>query len=52
MAINKKNMREIGDFVDSNLNFAITVLIWDLSNDFHLSKKKMKNLQNLSFCII
>ena len=51
MSNNGKKIHEIGIFLDRNLNFTIRVFVWSLANDLHICKN-MKNLQNISFCLI
>ena len=47
MSINRKNIRKIGVFLDSNLNFKIRAFIWILGNDLHICKKPCIILSNL-----
>ena len=44
MFINGENIHGIGVFLDSNLNFAITVFIWGLTNDLHICKNMKKHI--------
>ena len=48
----EKKIHGIGVFLDSNLNFTITIFIQDLANDLNICKINMKKLQNLLMMMI